>query len=246
MDQISTSHSSPVSVATADADGGEETAARRSVAALDSSPLQYSSAAASVRRKKETAPLTGGSNQPLTVDAPAGASHAAGIVKASRRVEVEPERAHLTPRSPSTVDVVETVSVARTRHTTRSFAMPALPTSHGTPPTATRSADALDPNPNPKTVTSVPPACEPTVGVMEVMRGRTSASKLTPPATSACGVLESSVYASPRLSVFTLRDRLKKPERLEDDCDSSRRHPNDVLSVWAFAIERSSPAASSS
>ena len=85
-------------------------------------------------------------------------------------------------------------------------------TAHEALPTRMRSAVVSAPKPVPKMVRSVPPANEPSLGTISLIRGNSSASKGDPVERSIAPVLMKPRYAFPRcLASFRYSDRLKKP-----------------------------------
>lgn len=137
--------------------------------------LQWSVASVSVRSKKDTSPLNGGSNQPVS-DEPEGiASHASGvsIAPSSRRFGRPAASLHscIAPRSPYRGAMGDEALCASMRQRTPSTSIEV--TAHTASPTITERALGSDPNPSPPIVRCVPPAREPLRGEMRVIRGST-------------------------------------------------------------------------
>eukprot|EP00966_Prymnesium_polylepis_P252419 5835701-Prymnesium_polylepis.2 len=135
-----------------------------------------------------------------------------------------------TPRSPGKGPVgVRFVERGCTRQASASPL--ALTTAHGASPTVTESAALSEPKPTPRTVTSVPPAVEPSAGSTELIRGTTSVSKRVPRSTSICRAA-GDLYASPRPR--TAKVTLKRPPCR--NASDSITHPMAVLLPCARAM----------
>ena len=117
-----------------------------------------------------------------------------GIAKEVRSIDCPPPPAHCqrTPRSPTNdprsfpraavgmgrVGTGSAAGRAPRRQCTPSVLI--WVTAQATPATSISNTEASAPKPVPRTVRSVPPASEPVIGLMEVMRGGISASNGSP------------------------------------------------------------------
>lgn len=104
-----------------------------------------------------------------------------GMAKEGRSIDCPspPAHCHRTPRSPAN-GPIGAGSAGRRPRRQCTPSVRTWRTSQATSATSIFNADASAPNPVPRTVRSVPPASEPVVGSMEVMRGGISASNGSP------------------------------------------------------------------